>query len=69
MEGFMNQSPKLKYERIDDLEERTGLPKSWWYARTRETGPGSVPRIKAKKYLLFIPQEVDEWLRKQSENE
>jgi predicted DNA-binding transcriptional regulator AlpA len=64
----MNQLP-VKYERIDDLEERTGLPKSWWYARSRETGPGSVPRVKAGKYLLFIPSEVDEWLKKQNEAE
>ncbi|MFC1798645.1 hypothetical protein ACFLZL_02425 [Thermodesulfobacteriota bacterium] len=51
------------YETIDELSKRTRLPKSWWYSRTRETGPGSVPRVKAGKYLLFLPSEVDKWLQ------
>jgi predicted DNA-binding transcriptional regulator AlpA len=63
--GFMNHKSKQTYERIDELSQRTGLPKSWWYSKTRETGPGCVPRVKAGKYLLFIPHEVDEWLMSQ----
>lgn len=63
--NLMNQI----YETISELSERTKLPKSWWYSRTRETGPGSVPRVKAGKYLLFVPDEVDEWLKEQSETE
>ena len=55
------------YETIDELSERTRRHKSWWYSRTREIGPDSVPRLKVGKYLLFVPEEVDEWLRKQSE--
>ena len=57
------------YETLDELVARTKLPKSWWYSRTRESGPGSVPRVKAGKYLLFIPQDVDEWLKKLSRAE
>lgn len=50
------------YETIDDLVVRTKLPKSWWYSQTRQTGPGSVPRLKCGRYLLFIPDKVDAWL-------
>ena len=57
---------KQTYETIDELCARTKLPKSWWYSRTRETGPGSVPRVKAGRYLLFIPDEVDKWLREKA---
>ena len=57
------------YENLDELSARTRLPKSWWYQRTMKKGPGSVPRIRAGKYLLFEPEKVDEWLREQSEGE
>jgi hypothetical protein len=50
------------YETIDDLVTRTKLPKSWWYSQTRQTGPGTVPRLKVGRYLLFLPDAVDKWL-------
>jgi hypothetical protein len=65
----MTQETKRKYERIDDLVARTKLPKSWWYGKSRESGPGSLPKVKAGKYLLFIPEEVDAWLKKQNETD
>lgn len=65
----MNNDDKQTYETIDDLSARTRMKKSWWYSRTRETGPGSVPRIRAGKYLLFIPSKVDKWLQEQQEAE
>jgi predicted DNA-binding transcriptional regulator AlpA len=57
------------YETISELSERTRLKKSWWYSQTRKKGAGTVPKVKAGKYLLFVPHEVDEWLRKQNEAE
>jgi predicted DNA-binding transcriptional regulator AlpA len=63
----MNQDEKQRCETIDELSERTRLKKSWWYSQTRQTGPGSCPRIRAGKYLLFIPSEVDNWLKSQGE--
>jgi len=63
----MDQNDKQIYETIDELSERTRLKKSWWYSRTRQTGPGSVPRIRAGKYLLFLPGKVDEWLKSQNQ--
>ena len=54
---------------LDDLVELTQLPKSWWYTRTRQTGPGSLPVVKCGKYLRFRWDEVQEWLRNQSEVE
>lgn len=59
------QHDNVQYETIDELSTRTKLKKSWWYSRTRETGPGSVPRIRAGKYLLFVPENVDRWLQDQ----
>ena len=50
------------YENIQELSARTKLPVTWWYNQTRKTGPGSVPRLKTGKYLLFIPGCVDAWL-------
>ena len=61
----MSQDYKQTYETIDELSARTKMKKSWWYSRTREKSPGSVPRIRAGKYLLFVPSEVDKWLRDQ----
>ena len=48
---------------LDELAERLKVRKSWVYARTRETGPGSLPRLKAGKYLRFEERAVVEWLR------
>ena len=52
---------------LDDLVERTQLPKSWWYARTRQSGPGALPVVKCGKYLRFHWEEVQDWLRKQND--
>lgn len=64
----MDHDQTQTYETIDELSARTRMRKSWWYSRTRETGPGSVPRIRAGKYLLFVPGEVDRWLRDQQDD-
>ncbi len=50
----------------DALAEKLGVHKSWLYSRTRETGPGSIPRVKVGKYIRFIESEVMEWLRKRN---
>lgn len=47
---------------IDDLSQKTQLPVSWFYSRTRQTGPGSIPRLKLGKYLRFRWAEVEKWL-------
>jgi excisionase family DNA binding protein len=52
---------------VEELAERLKVQKSWIYSRTRETGPGSMPRLKVGKYLRFNYQEVLDWLRKQNE--
>ena len=54
---------------IDELAERWKVAKSWVYARTRESGPGSIPRIKLGKYLRFDWYQVQDWAREQSENQ
>jgi excisionase family DNA binding protein len=54
---------------IQEMAERLKVPVSWLYARTRQTGPGTIPRIKVGKYLRFRIDEVMEWLLKQNEGE
>ncbi len=44
------------------------VPKSWIYSRTRQIGPGTIPRIKIGKYIRFDFQSVMDWLRKQDES-
>lgn len=50
---------------VEDLEKKWKLPKSWIYARTRESGPNAIPRIKCGKYLRFEADKVDEWFKNQ----
>jgi excisionase family DNA binding protein len=52
---------------IDEMAERLRVPKSWLYSRTRQTGPGTIPRINVGKYLRFRPDEVMDWLQEQDE--
>ena len=52
----------------EELAERLKVHKSWLYARTRETGPGSIPRIKVGKYLRFSEQDVMNWLKGRNEH-
>jgi excisionase family DNA binding protein len=55
------------FDTPDELATALKVPKSWVYARSRETGPGSMPRIKVGKYLRFNRSEVIDWLKKQNE--
>jgi len=54
---------------LEELAERLRVRKSWVYARTRETGPGSIPRVKVGKYIRFIESDVMEWLKLRNEKE
>jgi excisionase family DNA binding protein len=55
------------FDTPDELATALKVPKSWVYARTREIGPGSIPRIKVGKYLRFNRSEVLEWLKRKNE--
>jgi predicted DNA-binding transcriptional regulator AlpA len=52
---------------VNTLAEMLCVPVSWVYGKSRETDPGSIPKIKCGKYLRFDPEEVMEWLRNQQE--
>lgn len=54
---------------VDELAATLKVPKSWVYSRTRETGPGAMPRIRAGKYVRFEKEEVMDWLRKRTTEE
>ena len=50
---------------IDEMAETLKVPKSWLYSRTRETGPGTNPRVKVGKYIRFRLDEVMAWIEEQ----
>ena len=54
---------------VNELAEVLNVPKSWIYARTRETGSNTIPVIKCGKYCRFDLDRVMEWLNKQNEAE
>jgi excisionase family DNA binding protein len=54
---------------LEELAQKLKVKRSWVYARTRETGPGSLPRIKCGKYLRFSEGDVKEWLRRANTQE
>ncbi len=55
---------------IDELADRLKIKKSWVYSKSRETGPGAIPRIKVGKYLRFRLEDIMDWLEgKQNEGQ
>ena len=53
---------------VDELAASLNIPKSWVYSRTRQTGPGTIPRLMVGKYVRFRLPDVLEWLEKQNED-
>jgi len=52
---------------VNELAEILGVPSSWVYSRSRETGTDSIPRIKVGKYVKFELDRVMDWLKKKNE--
>ncbi len=53
---------------VDELSTKLKVPKSWIYSRTRQIGPGTIPRIKVGKYIRFEFEQVLDYLNaKQAE--
>jgi excisionase family DNA binding protein len=64
-QGSQSSSSNLlqkEFLTISELAEVLQVQKSWLYAQTRQTGPGSIPCIRVGKYLRFHPPSVLEWL-------
>jgi excisionase family DNA binding protein len=53
---------------VTELAETLDVPTSWIYARTRETGPGAMLRIRVGKYVRFRIDDVMAWLKKENDN-
>jgi len=51
---------------VNDLAKVLGVPPSWVYTRTRETGKDAIPRIMVGKYVKFRIDEVMTWLEKKN---
>jgi len=54
---------------VNELADTLGVPPSWVYSRTRETGPDAIPRIKVGKYCRFVLDDVLDWLKSQNESD
>jgi len=54
---------------ISELADVLKVKKSFLYSRTRETGPGSIPRLRVGKYIRFELDKVLNWLKSQNESE
>jgi len=52
---------------VSQLAEKLQVPKSWVYGQTRQTAPGSIPRVQVGKHIRFVESEIMEWLRKENE--
>jgi excisionase family DNA binding protein len=52
---------------VNELAHALKVPKSWVYSRTRETGPGSIPRIMVGKYIRFRLDDVMTWIERQEQ--
>ena len=52
---------------VNELAEILGVPPSWVYSRSRETGPDSIPRLKVGKYVKFELGKVMDWLKEKNE--
>jgi excisionase family DNA binding protein len=63
-EPFLTEVSMSELLTIQEMAERLKVPVSWLYARTRQTGPGTIPRIKVGKYLRFEEAKVMEWLER-----
>ena len=60
---------KKGYAQVKDISKILNVPKSWVYARTREKGPGAMPKVKVGKYCRFLLDDVMEWLKKHNKSE
>jgi excisionase family DNA binding protein len=48
---------------ITEMAARLKVHPSWLYSRTRETGEGTIPRIKIGKYIRFNESAVMAWIK------
>jgi len=54
---------------IDEMAALLKVHRSWLYSRTKETGAGSIPRMKIGKYLRFDKKATLAWIRQKYGNE
>jgi excisionase family DNA binding protein len=47
---------------VRKLQERTGIPSSWWYTKAEA---GDIPSYKLGKYRRFKWSEIEAWLATQ----
>lgn len=63
------QSLVQEWKTVDELADYLKVPRSFIYARTRQTGPDSIPRLRVGKYLRFDIGAVMEWLQRHQGSE
>ena len=59
-------NPVVNESELDTIEETAACSRSQshGFTLTRQTGPGSIPRIKVGRYLRFERAGVHKWLEK-----
>jgi excisionase family DNA binding protein len=48
---------------VEEMATYLKVNPSWLYSRTRETGEGTIPRIKIGKYIRFNKLSVMTWIK------
>jgi excisionase family DNA binding protein len=51
---------------VEELAGKLNVHKSWVYARTRQTGPNTIPRVRLGKYVRFEWDKVKDWIERQN---
>ena len=69
MEAIINAPSLEDLLTLEELAEKLKVKKSWIYSQSRQTGPGSIPRVKVGKYLRFSLEDVMAWLQEEWESE
>jgi len=54
---------KQNFLTVEELATELRVPKSWIYLKTRQAGPGAIPKLKVGKYLRFRLEDVLAWLQ------
>ncbi len=58
----------ITYQNARETSERLGVPITWVYLHVRKKGEDRIPHRKAGKYLRFVPEGVDRWLKDRTRN-
>ena len=53
---------------VAEIAKQLKVPLSWVYIKSREKGANGIPKIRVGKYLRFDPEQVMDWLKRNSKD-